>query len=87
MMFIFHKSIRKRFKQCLYARKFHAVVVRRELLMFNDYGNLFMDKFTKIIKCNSDFDDDIKRSKQQPREIKSFYGKILQENGNKFNDS
>lgn len=85
----FIKSIRKRFKQCLYARKFHAVVVRRELLMFNDYGNLFMDKFLLKIHQNVilDFDDDIAASKQQPREIKSFYGKILQENGNKFNDS
>ena len=85
----FIKSIRKRFKQCLYARKFHAVVVRRELLMFNDYGNLFMDKFLLKIHQNVilDFDDDIAAAKQQPREIKSFYGKILQENGNKFNDS
>lgn len=84
----FIKSIRKRFKQCLYARKFHAVVVRRELLMFNDYGNLFMDKFLLKIHQNVilDFDDDIAALKQQPREIKSFYGKILQENGNKFND-
>ncbi len=55
----FIKSIRKRFKQCLYARKFHAVVVRRELLMFNDYGNLFMDKFLLKIHQNVilDFDD------------------------------
>lgn len=82
-------SIRKRFRQCLYARKFKTVIVRRELLQFNDYGNLFMDKFLQKIHPNVilDFDDDISAAKKQPRTVISLYGKLLQENGNKFNDS
>jgi len=85
----FIKSIRKRFKQCLYARKFHAVVVRRELLMFNDYGNLFMDKFLLKIHPNAilDFDDDISAAKKQPKRITNIYGKLLLEDGNKFNNT
>ena len=83
------KSMHKKFRHCLYARRFKTVIVRRELLLYNDYGNLFMDKFLLKIHNNVilDFDDDIAAAKQQPRKIKSFYGKILQENGNKFNDS
>lgn len=82
-------SMRKRFRQCLYARKFKTVIVRRELLQFNDYGNLFMDKFLLKIHPNVilDFDDDISAAKKQPREITTSYGKLLGENGNKFNDS
>lgn len=83
------RAIRRRFRQCLYARRFAAVIVRRELLQFNDYGNLFMEKFLLRIHPNVilDFDDDISAAKCEPRQISSLYGKLLQENGNKFNDS
>ena len=82
-------AMRRRFRHCLYARRFSAVVVRRELLQFNDYGNLFMENFLLRIHPNVilDFDDDISASKREPREISSLYGKLLGENGNKFNDS
>ena len=79
----------KRFRHCLYSRKFKTVIVRRELLWFNDYGNLFMDKFLLKIHPNVilDFDDDISAAKKEPRGITSLYAKLMQENGNKFNDS
>lgn len=82
-------SMRKRFWQCLYARRFKTVIVRRELLQFNDYGNLFMEKFLLKIHPNVilDFDDDIASAKRQPHEITNLYGKLFLENGNKFNDS
>lgn len=82
-------SMKKRLQQCLYARKFKTVIVRRELLQFNDYGNLFMDKFLLKIHPNVilDFDDDIAAAKRQPRKITNLYGRLLRENGNKFNDS
>ncbi len=38
----FIKTMWIRFFQCLYALKFETVIVRRELLLYNDYGNLFM---------------------------------------------
>jgi len=83
------KSLRKRFRQCLYAKKFKTVIVRRELLLFNDYGNLFMDKFLLKIHNNVvlDFDDDIAAAKRQPKKITSIYGKLTQEDGNKFNNA
>lgn len=83
------RAMRRRFRQCLYARQFAVVIVRRELLQFNDYGNLFMEKFLLQIHPNVilDFDDDISASKKEPRKITNLYGRLLQENGNKFNDS
>lgn len=60
------RSIKIRYKQCLYAREFETVIVRRELLFQNDYGNLFMEKFLLKIHPNVilDFDNDISAAKQ-----------------------
>ncbi len=79
----------KRLCQIVGSARYDTVIVRRELLLFNDYGNLFMEKFLLRIHPNVilDFDDDIAASKREPREIKSLYGKLMLENGNKFNDS
>lgn len=49
------------------------VIVRRELLIYNDYGNLFLEKLLSSIHYNSylDFDDDIQSTKiNYPRTIK-----------------
>ncbi len=83
------RAMRRRFRQCLYARQFAVVIVRRELLQFNDYGNLFMEKFLLQIHTNVilDFDDDISASKKEPRKINNLFSRLLWENGNKFNDS
>ena len=79
----------KRFRQCILARKYSSVIVRRELLFQNDYGNLFLEKM--LLKLNKnvilDFDDDLSAAKRQPKEITNFYGKLMFENGNKFNES
>lgn len=89
MPLLYIRAMRKRFRQCVFARKFKTVIVRRELLQFNDYGNLFMERFLLKIHPNVmlDFDDDISASKREPRTITSIYGKLLGECGNKFNDS
>ena len=78
----------KRFFQCLSAFNYDLVVVRRELLIFNDYGNLFMEKFLRSInnKLVLDFDDDISASKHEPRQL-SFYGKLMLETPDKFYQS
>ncbi len=83
------RSIKIRYKQCLYAREFETVIVRRELLFQNDYGNLFMEKFLLKIHPNVilDFDDDISAAKKQPKRITNIYGKLLLEDGNKFNNT
>jgi glycosyltransferase involved in cell wall biosynthesis len=82
-------TLLKRYKQVLSSRNYETVVVRRELLWFNDYGNLFMDKLLLKFHPNAiiDFDDDIAAAKNQPKEIKNWHGRLLFENGNKFNDT
>jgi glycosyltransferase involved in cell wall biosynthesis len=83
------RALIKRFKQVLASRSYDTVIVRRELLWFNDYGNLFMDKLLLSLHPNAilDFDDDISAAKNQPKVISNWYGRLLCENGNKFNDS
>lgn len=83
------KSLKQRFWQVVTSYKYETVIVRRELLLYNDYGNLFLDKLLLKIHPNAilDFDDDISEAKNQPKEINSWYGKLLLEDGNKFNNS
>lgn len=83
------RCMRIRFRQCIYARRFETVIVRRELLLFNDYGNLFMEKFLLKIHPNVilDFDDDIAAAKKQPKKVTSLFGKLALENGDKFNQT
>jgi len=86
----FHiKSMATRLKQCIYARNYKTVIVRRELLLYNDYGNLFMEKMLYKLHNNIilDFDDDISAAKKQPKKITNLYGRLMFEQGNKFSDS
>lgn len=82
------QSMIKRLGHIISSLNYETVIVRRELLLFNDYGNLFLEKFLLSIHPNIilDFDDDISASKREPRKITSF-GKLLLENGNKFKNS
>jgi glycosyltransferase involved in cell wall biosynthesis len=75
----------RRIWQCLAALSFNCVIVRRELLLYNDYGDLFLDKFLLALHPNvvMDFDDDVSAAKREPREI-TQYGRLMSENGAKF---
>ena len=42
------KSLKRRFWQVVHSRKYETVIVRRELLIFNDYGNLFLEKLLSM---------------------------------------
>lgn len=83
------QTLKIRFKQVLKSKKFETVIVRRELLFYNDYGNLFLDKLLLKFHPNAilDFDDDLTAAKNQPKKVTNLYGRLIQENGNKFNDS
>ncbi len=89
MFWFFVRGLFVRTFQVVFSLKFETVIVRRELLHYNDYGNLFLDKLLLTIHPNVilDFDDDIAAAKNQPKIITSIYGKIMLENGNKFKDS
>jgi glycosyltransferase involved in cell wall biosynthesis len=82
-VYLFH-----RIWHCLTAIGFNCVIVRRELLLFNDYGNLFLDKLLLAVHPNVvlDFDDDLGAAKREPRDITPF-GRLMFENSEKFADS
>jgi glycosyltransferase involved in cell wall biosynthesis len=88
-LFFYIKPLIKRTFHVLRSSQYSHVIVRREILLFNDYGNLFLEKLLLAIHPRAilDFDDDIGASKKEPRQISSRFGKILMENGNKFNTS
>lgn len=83
------RFLRRRFRQVVHSRNFETIIVRRELLLFNDYGNLFLEKLLLKIHPDAilDFDDDIAAAKGQPREIRYIYARLIRENGDKFNQS
>lgn len=80
------KSMWIRFVQICKSRKYEFVIVRRELLLYNDYGNLFMDKFLLHFHPNAilDIDDDIAAAKKEPRTLNGFISRILEEHPSKF---
>lgn len=82
-------TLYKRVWQILSSYQYNVVIVRRELLLFNDYGNLFAEKLLLKIHPQAilDFDDDIAYAKGEPREVTSFFGKAMMENGAKFTNS
>ena len=81
-------SLLRRIRHCLQTINYDCVIVRRELLHFNDYGNLFLEKFLLALHPNVvlDFDDDIAAAKREPKKI-SAYGKLLHESPAKFTHS
>ena len=88
-LIFFTISLIKRTVHVICSVRFQTVIVRRELLHYNDYGNLFLEKLLMTIHKNVvlDFDDDIAASKQEPRKVETLYGKLMFENGSKFLDS
>lgn len=82
-------SMFKKLRSILFSYRYETVIVRREILLFNDYGKLFYQKLILALHPNVilDFDDNISASKNEPREIKSMFGVIMQESGAKFYDS
>ncbi|MCB1023434.1 MAG: hypothetical protein KDB79_03535, partial [Acidobacteria bacterium] len=79
----------RRIWQVWSSRDYNTVIVRRELLQYNDYGNLFLERLLLKIHPNVilDFDDDISAAKKEPRKITSLFGRLMLENGSKFTDS
>jgi glycosyltransferase involved in cell wall biosynthesis len=82
------KHMYRRLKHCIYAYRFDSIIVRRALLPYNDYGNLFFEKLIVSIKSNTilDFDDDMNNNRNIQR-CRTLYGKLLFENTNKFYNS
>jgi glycosyltransferase involved in cell wall biosynthesis len=57
--------------------------------MYNDYGNLFFEKWLRAMhtKLVLDFDDDIAAAKHEGKRQLSFFSYVMQEQNNKFTAS
>lgn len=88
VVFFFIEFLWRRLLQCLFSIRYDVVIVRRELLMFNDYGYLFFERMMFYMHPHLllDFDDDISAAKREPKKI-SRYGKLLLEHPQKFTQS
>lgn len=82
-------SIIKKYRYILSSIFYERVIVRRELLFYNDYGNLFLEKMLLSIHPDAilDFDDDIGAAKKEPRVITNWFGRLLMEHSSKFYSS
>jgi glycosyltransferase involved in cell wall biosynthesis len=78
----------RRLRDCVTAFRYHAVVVHRELLTYNDYGGLFLERFLLAVNPNValDFDDDLGAAKRQGPPA-SLFAKLMGEGCTKFRDS
>ena len=81
------RSMWKRYFQILSSMRYKMVIVRRSILLFNDYGNMFFEKLLLTIHPNAilDFDDNLDRHGDVPE--KGLYGKLLMEVEGKFTHS
>jgi glycosyltransferase involved in cell wall biosynthesis len=81
------KNIRMRIKHIIYSRQFKILIVRRNIVVYNQYGKNFMEKFLSAAhsNCILDFDDDI--GAQEPKPTKSFFNSIVQQTPKQFYES
>ena len=90
VIFYHIKIIIQRFFQIISSLGYNVVIVRREILLYVDYGNLFFEKFITTLHYNVflDFDDDIQTSKNKDKnKAISLFGKIMLERPQKFYES
>jgi len=88
-MVLFHTVfLLRRLGHCIAAMGYNCIIVRRELLLYNDYGDLFLERFLLAVHPNVilDFDDDISAAKREPRNP-TFYGRFMRESPSKFGDT
>jgi glycosyltransferase involved in cell wall biosynthesis len=88
-VFYFHLySLIKRFFQTISLLNYETIIIRRELLPYNGYGNLFLEKLLHSFHPHVilDFDDNINQHWEKKDE-RSLFGKILLENKDKFYDT
>lgn len=78
------KNIKIRIKQIRYSRNFKCVIVRRNLVIYNQYGNHFMEQFLRVASpdCILDFDDDI--GAQEPTRSPSLFHRIMNMSSHQF---
>ena len=83
------KTLWKRVRQCWITRDAALIIVRRELLMYNDYGNLFLEKWMRCMHKSLiiDFDDDIAAAKHEGQKRRTLFSRLMLESHTKFTSS
>lgn len=76
---------RRRLRRILDSQGYGTVIVVREILLWNDYGNLFLERLLLAMHPNAvlDIDDDLGAAKGEPKPIGRF-GRLLGEHPAKF---
>ena len=79
---------RHRLHRILTSGVYGSVVVRREVLLWNDYGRLFLERLLLAMHPNAilDIDDDLGAAKSEPRDV-GLFGRLLGEHPAKFSSS
>lgn len=85
---LYYVPARHRLRRILASRDYGVVIVGREILLWNDYGGLFLERLLLAMHPNAivDIDDDLGAAKGEPRRIGTF-GRLLAEHPSKFTAS
>jgi glycosyltransferase involved in cell wall biosynthesis len=85
---LYIEPARHRLRRILASGDYGTVIVAREILLWNDYGNLFLERLLLAMHPNAilDIDDDLGAAKGEPRRI-GWFGRMLGERSAKFSDS
>ena len=79
---------RHRLRRILASGRYGSVIVGREVLLWNDYGQLLLERLLLAIHPNAilDIDDDLGAAKGEPRRS-GLYGRLVGEHPSKFSAS
>jgi glycosyltransferase involved in cell wall biosynthesis len=82
---LYVEPARRRLRRILESSDYGVVIVRREILLWNDYGGLFLERLLLAMHPNAilDVDDDLGAAKGEPRQLSRF-GRMLGEHPAKF---
>ena len=85
---LYVEPARRRLRRILDSCEYGTVIVAREILLYNDYGDLFLERLLLAMHPNAilDIDDDLGAAKGEPRQIGRF-GRFLGEHPSKFSAS
>jgi glycosyltransferase involved in cell wall biosynthesis len=85
---LYLQPARHRLRRILASGEYGAVIVCREVLLWNDYGRLFVERLLLAMHPNAilDIDDDLGAAKGEPRQI-TWFGRGLGEHPTKFTAS
>jgi glycosyltransferase involved in cell wall biosynthesis len=85
---LYVEPARQRLRRILDSGDYGTVIVVREILLFNDYGRLFLERLLLAMHPTAilDIDDDLGAAKGEPKRV-GWFGRLLGEHPAKFSAS